>query len=475
MTTRIERDCLGEMEIPDERYYGIQTTRMLAVSGAGRLPAIHFPGLFRALFQIKKACASANAEIGALDADIARAIGLAADRALEGVFDAEFPLDIWQGGGYTILNMNVNEVLGNAANEILTGHKGQERVHPNTHVNMGQSTNDTIPSATHLAVAPELDRIVDGLDALAAVFAAKAEEFKDVVKVGRTCWQDALPLTLGQEFSGYAALMRRLAGKCRALRPGCFELVMGGSAVGTGLGTSPGYMDAFYRHLSEMLGEDVRPAENLFDGFQNADFLVSVSGVVREIATSLSKVAKDLRLMSSGPRSGFMEIQLPACAPGSSIMPGKINPTVPEMVVQIAHQAVGNDVAVTLAYEEGELDLNVWDATFYKCLFENLGLVAEELVIFRRDCAEGITANRERCAHEAETSIALSTVVAATFGYPAGVEVAHYAEKHGVTVKEAVLALGLMTPEEAERMIDPALMTNPARMAEAIRAFRTAR
>lgn len=472
MTTRIERDCLGEMEIPDERYYGIQTTRMMAVSGAGRLPAIHFPGLFRALFQIKKACALANAEIGALDKEVADAIAWAADRALEGKYDTEFPLDIWQGGGYTILNMNVNEVLGNAANERLTGHKGQDRVHPNTHVNMGQSTNDTIPSATHLAAAPEIDRVVEGLDALAAVFAAKAEEFKDIVKIGRTCWQDALPLTLGQEFSGYASLLRRLAGKFRALRPGCFELVMGGSAVGTGLGAAPGYMDAFYRKISEELGENVRPMENLFDGFQNADFLVSLSGVVREAATSLSKIAKDLRLLSSGPRSGFMEITLPACAPGSSIMPGKINPTVPEMVVQIAHQVVGNDVAVTLAYEEGELDLNVWDATLYKCLFENLGLLAEELVIFRRDCVEGIVANRERCAHEAETSLALSTVVAATFGYPKGVETAHYAEKHGVTVKEAVLAMGLMTPEEADKMIDPALMTDPARMAEAIAAFR---
>lgn len=187
MTTRIERDCLGEMEIPDERYYGIQTTRMMAVSGAGRLPAIHFPGLFRALFQIKKACALANAEIGALDPEVADAIAWAADRALEGKYDTEFPLDIWQGGGYTILNMNVNEVLGHAANELLTGHKGQDRVHPNTHVNMGQSTNDTIPSATHLAAAPEIDRIVEGLDALAAVFAEKAEEFQDVVKVGRTC------------------------------------------------------------------------------------------------------------------------------------------------------------------------------------------------------------------------------------------------------------------------------------------------
>lgn len=470
--TRIERDCLGEMEIPNDRYYGIQTSRMLKVSGTARQPVIFYPGMYRALFRIKKACALANAEIGAMDADVARAIAKAADLALTGRYDDQFPLDMWQGGGYTCVNMNVNEVLGNLANELMTGHKGQDKVHPNTHVNKGQSTNDTIPSATHLAIAPELDRIVAGLDALAESFSAKAEEFKDVVKVGRTCWQDALPLTLGQEFSGFAALTRRLAAKGRALRPGCFEIVMGGSAVGTGLGAEPGYMDALYRHLSEEYREPVRPMENLFDGFQNPDFVVTVSGWVKEAATSLSKISKDLRLMGSGPRSGWMEIEIPALSPGSSIMPGKINPTVPEMVIQIAHQVAGNDVAVTMAYDEGELDLNVWDATFYKCLFESLQLVAAELVILKRDCVDGIRANRARCLHEAESSIALSTVVAATFGYPKGVEVAHYCEKHGVTVKAAVVAMGLMNEADAARMIDPMLMTEPAEMARAIAAFK---
>lgn len=474
-STRIERDCLGTMEIPNDCYWGIQTHRMVKVSGCAHLPVIFHPGLHRALFRIKKACAKANAEIGALDPSIADAIVKACNRALAGEFDGEFPLDMWQGGGYTCVNMNVNEVIGNAANEILTDRKGQDVVHPNTHVNKAQSTNDTIPSATHLAVAPELDRIIAGVEALEASFAGKASAFERVVKVGRTCWQDALPLTLGQEFGGYAALMKRLAGKLRAVRPGCFEICMGGSAVGTGLGADPGYMEAFYRHLSEDLGETVRPTASLFDGLQNGDFFVTVSGLVKEVAMSLSKIAKDLRLMSSGPRSGFMEINLPALSPGSSIMPGKINPTVPEMVIQIAHQVVGNDVAISLAYDEGELDLNVWDATFYKCLFESMQLVAEELVILKRDCVDGITANEDRCRAEAETSLALSTVIAATFDYPTGVKVAHLAQDRGITVREAVLEMKLLSEDEARRLLDPMLMTDPDAMARTIAEFRAER
>lgn len=472
MSTRIERDCLGEMEISNDCYYGIQTHRMLKVSGAAHMPIVFYPEIFRALAQIKKACAQANAEVGAMKPEIAQAIAKACDMTMDGSFDDQFPLDMWQGGGYTCLNMNMNEVLGNMANELMTGNKGQETVHPNTHVNMGQSTNDTIPSATHLACLPMIDSIIVGVEALQKAFEVKADEFADVVKVGRTCWQDALPLTLGQEFGGYASLIRRTAQKFKRIRPECLELVMGGTAVGTGLSAAPGMKEAFYRHISENLGEEVRPMDNLFDGFQNSDLMVNLSGLVKELACSLSKISKDLRLMSSGPRAGWMEIELPSLSPGSSIMPGKINPTVPEMVIQIAHQVVGNDVAISMAYDEGELDLNVWDATFYKCLFESMRLVSEELVILRRDCVEGIKAKRERCQEEAEGSIALSTVVAASLGYPEGVRVAHYAEKHGVTVKEAVLAMNLMTEEEAQILLDPIIMTDPVKMAPAIAQFK---
>ena len=230
MSKRIERDCLGEMEIDNSQYYGIQTHRMVVVSGAAGYPVIVYPDLHRALFRIKKCCAQANADIGAMEKEIAEAIEKACDLLLTGKYDKEFPLDMWQGGGYTCVNMNVNEVIGNLANELLTGHKGSDRVHPNTHVNMAQSTNDTIPSATHLAIAGRLDPLIKAVHELEIAFAQKAQEFKDIVKVGRTCWQDALPLTLGQEFGGYAQLMKRLVKKLQALRPNCFTLVMGGSA-----------------------------------------------------------------------------------------------------------------------------------------------------------------------------------------------------------------------------------------------------
>ena len=316
--TRIERDCLGEMAIPNDRYYGIQTTRMLKVSGAAGFPVIAYPDMHIALCKIKKACALANAEIGALKPEIAKAIEQACDKVIAGGFEKEFPLDMWQGGGYTCVNMNVNEVIGNLANELMTGHKGQDAVHPNTHVNMAQSTNDTIPSATHLAIAPRLDVIIAEGEKLADAFDAKAKEFKEIVKVGRTCWQDALPVTLGQEFSGFASAVRRQVKALRDLRGGCFELIMGGNAVGTGLGAAPGYTDAFYKHISEIVGEAVHPNPNLFDGFQNPDFFLAVSGSVKSFAVTLSKISKDLRLMSSGPRAGWMEINLPALSPGRS-------------------------------------------------------------------------------------------------------------------------------------------------------------
>ena len=469
---RVEKDCLGEMEIPNDRYYGIQTTRMMNVSGVADIPVIFYPDLHRVLFQIKKAAAKANAAVGAMPKEEADAIVTACDKLLSGVYEKEFPLDMWQGGGYTCVNMNVNEVIGNLANEILTGHKGSDRIHPNTHVNMGQSTNDTIPSATHLAIVARLDSILKELTLLEQSFNSKAKEFSKIVKVGRTCWQDALPLTLGQEFSGYASLIERLREKLNAVRPGCLEIVMGGSAVGTGLSAAPGYMEEIYKFLSEQYGEEVKPMKNLFDGFQNPDQIVSVSSVIKEIATSLSKICKDLRLMSSGPRAGWMEIQLPALSPGSSIMPGKINPTVPEMVIQVGHQVIGNDTAISVAYDEGELDLNVWDSTYYKCLFESLQLVQKEIPILRIHCIDGIKANVMRCKEEAESSIALCTVIATLLGYPEGIKVAHFCEEKYVTVREAVVNLGLLSEEEANFLIDPLLMTDPEKMARAISDFK---
>lgn len=468
MATRIERDCLGEMEIPDELYYGIQTTRVMGVSGVLGEKVIKYPFLHRALTQMKKAAALANAEIGALSPEIAQAIAWACDEVLTGKYDDQFPLDMFQGGGYTCVNMNINEVVGNLANEYLTGHKGQDKVHPNTHVNMGQSTNDVVTSAEHLCIYPALDLLAPELDKLAEAFQKKADEFADVVKVGRTCLQDAVPLTLGQEFGGYAEFCRRQAENIRGLRDECFELIVGATAVGTGMGAAPGYQEAFYRHLSAQLGENVRSTKNLFDGMQNDDFCVKVSAAVKQAACGISKIAKDIRLMSSGPRAGFGEISIPSLSPGSSIMPGKINPILPELVSQVAQQTCGNDVVISMAFEQGELEISVWAPTLYKNLFESFDLLTKVIPLFIEKCVNGIEANRERCSKEARETIALSTVVAATLGYPKGVKVAHYAQEHSLAVADAVLEMGIMTKEEADLLLDPALLVNPAKMSEAI-------
>ena len=466
--SRIEKDCLGQMEVPDDVYYGIQTLRVMGVSGILGEKVIKYPYLHRALVQMKKAAALANKEIGALDDRRAVAITWACDKGLTGKYDELFPLDMFQGGGYTCVNMNVNEVIGNLANEHLTGHKGQDEVHPNTHVNMGQSTNDIVTSAEHLCIYPALDKLAPELDKLADAFAKKAIEFADVIKVGRTCLQDAVPLTLGQEFGGYAEFCRRQAENIRSLRAECFYLLVGATAVGTGLGAAPGYQEAFYKHLSVQLGEDVKSTADLFDGMQNDDFCVKVSAAVKQAACGISKIAKDLKIMSSGPRAGFGEITLPSLSPGSSIMPGKINPILPELVSQVAQQTCGNDVVISMAFEQGELEISVWAPTLYKNLFESFDLLTKVIPLFIDKCINGITANRDRCAKEAKETIALSTVVAATLGYPEGVKVAKYAQEHNLAVADAVLEMGIMTKEEADMLLDPALLVNPEKMAEVI-------
>lgn len=468
MKTRIEQDCLGTMEIPDSQYYGIQTTRVMGVSGVLGIPVIKYPYLHRTLIKMKKAAALANARIGALDPVIADAIAQAADEAFEGKFDDQFPIDMFQGGGYTCVNMNINEVLANRANEILTGHKGSDKVHPNTHVNMGQSTNDMVTSAEHLCIYPAIDALVPQVDALAAAFQRKADEFKDIVKVGRTCLQDAVPLTLGQEFGGYAEFCRRQSENIQGLRDECFSLIVGGTAVGTGMGAAPGYKEAFYDILSTELGENVKSAANLFDGMQNDDFSVKVSAAVKQLASGISKIAKDIRLMSSGPRAGFGEIHIPSLSPGSSIMPGKINPILPELVSQVAQQTVGNDMVISMAFEQGELEIPVWAPTVYKNLFESFDLVTKVIPLFIEKCINGITANKERCAKEARETTALATVVGSALGYPVGVKVAQYASEKGLTVYDAVLEMGIMTKPEADLLLDPALLVDPEKMSQVL-------
>ena len=464
--TRIERDCLGEMSIPNDRYYGIQTTRMLKVSGAAGFPVIAYPDMHIALCKIKKACALANAEIGALKPEIAKAIEQACDKVIAGGFEKEFPLDMWQGGGYTCVNMNVNEVIGNLANELMTGHKGQDAVHPNTHVNMAQSTNDTIPSATHLAIAPRLDVIIAEGEKLADAFDAKAKEFKEIVKVGRTCWQDALPVTLGQEFSGFASAVRRQVKALRDLRGGCFELIMGGNAVGTGLGAAPGYTDAFYKHISEIVGETVHPNPNLFDGFQNPDFFLAVSGSVKSFAVTLSKISKDLRMMSSGPRAGWMEINLPALSPGSSIMPGKINPVIPEVVTQVAFHVIGNDTTITMAAEAGQMELNAFEPVVFYSLFSSITSMTGAVNTLVKNCILGITANEKRCEDLVSKSVGITTALCPYIGYQKAASIAKKSLKTGESVTSLVLKDELLTQKQLDDILDPYALTGPELPAE---------
>ena len=448
------------MRLDDALDYGIQTERARLNFPVSGLLVHRFPEFLRMLLLVKKAAARANAAIGALDGEVAGAVVSVCDTVADEDFAARFPQDIFQGGGGTSINMNANEVIALLANALLTGRKGYDRVHPNTHVNMGQSTNDVIPSALRLSCLPLIAELEAALAAFERALAAKAEAFAAVVKIGRTCLQDALPITLGQEFGGYAAFAGRMRSQASALKQGALTLTMGGTAIGTGLGARAGFREAFYRFLSEELGERARPEDNMFDGMQNGDYYLDVSGCLKKTASGISKMATDMRLMSSGPRAGLRELVLPAVQPGSSIMPGKINPVIPEMVNQVAYQIVGNDVAVAMAVEGGELDLNVWEPVILKNITESFVILTNAITVFRTRCVEGLEANSGVLRGYAEQSLALSTVIATLFGYEKGAEVAEYAHVRDMDVKEACLALGLLTPEQAQELLDPLAMTD---------------
>jgi aspartate ammonia-lyase len=400
-------------------------------------------------------------QLGALDGDVASAMITAADEVLKGHMDNQFPVDIFQGGGGTSINMNLNEVIANRANEILTGKKGYDRVHPNNHVNMGQSTNDVIPCAVKLSMHFFLEELVAGLGVLEKVLERKTFEFKDVVKIGRTCLQDAVPMTLGQEFSGYLSFVRRHIRIAEQMIPECQSIPLGATAIGTELGTRPGYVEQVYSHLSDIVGFEVRREENFFDGLQNDDLYLRISAVLKSIAIGLSKIASDLRILSSGPRAGFGEIELPALQPGSSIMPGKINPVLPEMVIQVCFQVCGNDLAVSMAVERGELELGVWHPLLAKCMFESFGLLIRSLPLFADSCIDGIKANEEVCRRQAESSLSLAAVVSSQFGYKEGNRVAKYAFDQGLSIAEAVVEMKLMESDEAEKLLNPIVLADP--------------
>ena len=456
----LEKDCLGQMEIREDVYYGIQTERArnnFAISGT---TIDELPDFVRAVAEVKKAAALANCKIGKLDQDIADAICQAADEIIAGKMKGMFPLDVFQGGGSTSTNMNVNEVIAKRANEILTGKKGYDKVHPNTHVNRGQSTNDVIPTAMGIACYRYAERLKKSLCYLAEALDKKATEFTSVVKASRTCLQDAVPITLGQEFSGYHSFMQRhIALLDHLMFAGPLELTLGGTATGTGLSTFDGYMQEVFVQLEKVTGIPVKQKENLFDGFQNTDEYLRISGYLKSLATGLGKIATDLRMMSSGPRCGLQEICLPAVQPGSSIMPGKVNPVMPELVNQICYQVCGDDMAVTMAVEGGELDLNVWEPVIIKNLTEEFRLLTEGMVKFADLCIAGIKANEEKCREYAENTMANATVASALLGYPKGTEIAQKAVREGKSVKSVIKELQTFPADEIETLFDPLMMT----------------
>ncbi len=458
---RKEKDALGELLLPDDAYYGVQTERAKRNFSISRQKISHYPKFLWCLTAIKKSAALANLKVGVLEKDIADAICIAADEIMDGKMESQFPVDIFQGGGETSANMNVNEVLANRANEILTGHKGYDRVHPNSHVNMGQSTNDVIPSAVKMACYLHLIELESTIVELKAVLRRKTREFKDVVMIARTCLQDAVPITLGQEFSGYLSFIRRQGQEIQKAADSCLDIPLGATAVGTGLGIFPGYTEAVYRYLPEISGISVRKEKNFFDGLQNGDVYVRVSAVLKSLATGLAKIAGDLRILSSGPRAGFGEIELPAAQPGSSIMPGKINPVIPEMIMQVCYQVCGHDLSITMAVEGGELDLNVWESLIMKCLFESCTLLKNSIRLFADRCIAGIKANRDICLAHAEASIALVTVLVPILGYQSAVDVAKKALSKGTSIKETAVEMGLLKTKEANELLNPMNLTNP--------------
>ena len=459
---RIETDSLGEMEVPSDRYWGAQTQRSLQNFriGGERMPQ----PLIAAYGTVKKAAAQVNESHGRLPADLAAAIRQAADEVIDGTLADHFPLVVWQTGSGTQTNMNVNEVVSNRAIEIMGGQVGSKKpVHPNDHVNMSQSSNDSFPTAMHIAVAVEIDRLL--LPALAHLHKAlddKARVFADIIKIGRTHLQDATPLTLGQEFSGYAKQVELGMARVRDTLPRLHRLAMGGTAVGTGLNSPKGFDVEFAAAVAQLTGLPFVTADNKFEALAAHDAMVEVSGAANVLAVSLNKIANDLRLLGSGPRSGIGELNLPANEPGSSIMPGKVNPTQSEAMTMVCAEVMGNNVAVTVAGAQGHFELNVFKPVMVYNVLRSIRLLGDACMSFADNCVVGIEANIDRIADLMGRSLMLVTALNPHIGYDNAAKAAKKAHLECTTLKEAVLALGLLTADEFDRYVRPEDMVHPA-------------
>jgi aspartate ammonia-lyase len=415
---------------------------------------------------VKKAAALANSDVGVLREPVAMAICRAADEIIDGTIGPEhFPVDVLSAGGGVSPNMNVNEVIANRANEILSGRRGYEFVHPNNHVNAGQSTSDAMATAINVALHREIMRLHDAVHYLAEVLEEKIDEHAGTVKLSRTCLQDAVPVTFGQAFGAYLAVVRRGVDRLTGAAQACLDVPMGGTVVGTGLGVGAGYVERIYPRLRETTGLALRRHPNFFDAFQNGDVFQYVSTIFKALACGLIKIAKDLRILASGNRSGLMEITLPAVQAGSSFMPGKVNPVMAELVVQVGLQVCGNDTVVTMAVEGAELDFNAWTAVVVKNLFESARLLTNTMPLFADKCLRGMVVHTEHNRRAAEGSLGLSTVVGGVYGYDAGARAAHHAADHGMSIKDAVIELGIAPRATAERLLDPVVLTDATRSA----------
>lgn len=457
---RTEQDLIGVHEVEDQAYYGIQTVRAME-----NFPITGYKPhreLIKALGMIKAAAAQANLQVCGLRPAIAQAIVAASQEVIAGRLDRQFVVDVIQGGAGTSLNMNANEVIANRAIELIGGNKGEyHRVHPNTHVNMAQSTNDVFPTAIRIACLNVCQDLIQELSNLQTAFEAKAAEFDGVIKMGRTHLQDAVPIRLGQEFAAYARLAQRDVERITRASQALTVINMGATAVGTGLNADPQYIETVTTQLREWSGLDLQRAEDLVDATQNTDAFLEVSGALKTLAVNLSKVANDLRLMASGPRTGFKEINLPPMQPGSSIMPGKVNPVMAEVVNQVAFQVQGNDFTIALACGAGQLELNVMEPVIVFNLLQSLDILRNVLRVFRERCVQGITANVERCRDMVENSVGIITAINPHVGYDQASAIAKEAIATGQSVRTIVLERGLLTPEELDQILNAYEMTKP--------------
>jgi fumarate hydratase class II len=453
--TRVETDTMGAVEVAADRYWGAQTERSLHNF---RIGGERMPGpLVRALGIQKKAAALVNMAQGELSSRIGRAIVRAADEVIDGTLADEFPLVVWQTGSGTQTNMNANEVISNRAIELLGGKLGSKSpVHPNDHVNRQQSSNDSFPTAMHIAAVEELSRrLLPALDHLARALEGRARAFKKIIKIGRTHMQDATPLTLGQEFSGYATQIRYGIARVKDTLPRLSQLAQGGTAVGTGLNAKKGFAERFAREVSKITGLRFTTAENKFEALAAHDALVEASGALNVLAVSLMKIANDIRIMGSGPRSGIGEILLPENEPGSSIMPGKVNPTQTEALTMVCAQVMGNNVAVTVAGSQGHFELNVYKPVIIYNVLQSIRLLADASVSFADNCVAGIEPNRKRIDALMKNSLMLVTALNPHIGYDKAAKVAKKAHAEGTTLREAALKLGFLTGAEFDRWVRP--------------------